>query len=364
MLQDPLLRYENMPKSAQDLPDKIGLKRDKGVALDVYQCSGCGLVQLINEPVSYYKNVIRAAAFSDDMRAFRIKQFAEIIDKYSLRNKKVIEIGCGRGEYLSLIKQSGVDAYGIENLNTSVEFCVKNGLKVSAGFIEQEDQAVVGGPFAAFIMLNYFEHLPNPNLILAGIKHNLAEDGIGLIEVPNFDMILRNKLFSEFIPDHLSYFTEDTLETALKINGFDILESKEIWHDYIISMIVRKRKKVELADFCLHQSKLKNALSDYISKFQKVAIWGAGHQAFALISLMELSKQVRYVVDSAPFKQGKYTPASHLPIVDPETLNLDPPDAIIIIAGGYSDEVARTIKQKHSLIKNVAVLRSHGLEII
>ncbi|MFA5839250.1 MAG: methyltransferase domain-containing protein [Candidatus Margulisiibacteriota bacterium] len=364
LLQDPLLRYENMPKSAQDLPDKIGLKRDKGVALDVYQCSGCGLVQLINEPVSYYKNVIRAAAFSDDMRAFRIKQFAEIIDKYSLRNKKVIEIGCGRGEYLSLIKQSGVDAYGIENLNTSVEFCVKNGLKVSAGFIEQEDQAVVGGPFAAFIMLNYFEHLPNPNLILAGIKHNLAEDGIGLIEVPNFDMILRNKLFSEFIPDHLSYFTEDTLETALKINGFDILESKEIWHDYIISMIVRKRKKVELADFCLHQSKLKNALSDYISKFQKVAIWGAGHQAFALISLMELSKQVRYVVDSAPFKQGKYTPASHLPIVDPETLNLDPPDAIIIIAGGYSDEVARTIKQKHSLIKNVAVLRSHGLEII
>ena len=55
--------------------------------------------------------------------------------------------------------------------------------------------------------MSYLEHLPDPNTVLQGISYNLNEDGIGLVEVPNFEMILEKNLYSEFIIDHLFYFT-------------------------------------------------------------------------------------------------------------------------------------------------------------
>jgi hypothetical protein len=91
-----------MPAAAQYLPDAGSLAGDKGVVLDVCQCAGCGLVQLSNEPVPYYKEVIRATAVSAEMTVFRRRQFADFVQKYSLCGKSVVEIGCGRGEYLSI----------------------------------------------------------------------------------------------------------------------------------------------------------------------------------------------------------------------------------------------------------------------
>jgi SAM-dependent methyltransferase len=354
-----------MPKSAQFLPDIENLSADKGLTLDIYQCSVCGLVQIADEPVPYYKDVIRAAAFSPEMKDFRIKQFDDFVKKYSLDKKKILEIGCGKGEYLSIMKQLNVDAYGIENLEESVDFCRKNGLNVSKGFIENAEYKINNAPFDAFFILNFFEHLPEPNSLLGGIYNNLTEDSIGLVEVPNFDMILRKKLFSEFIPDHLFYFTKQTLSFVLSLSGFEVIECNEIWYNYIISAVVRKKKKTDLSDFYQYQEKLKREINSYIDGFddKKVAIWGAGHQALSIISLTDISKKIKYVVDSAPFKQGKYTPATHVPIVAPEHLESDPVDAIIVMAASYSDEVAKIIKEKFNKKIKIAILREYGLEI-
>lgn len=353
-----------MPKAAQFLPDAKSLKNDKGVTLTVFQCSGCGLVQLNDTPVPYYKEVIRAAAISNEMKDFRIKQFGNFVQKFSLKGKKIIEIGCGRGEYLSFIQQSGVRAYGLEYSKESVAHCLKNGLKVSKGFIENSNFKIKNAPFNAFFILNFLEHLPDPNSIFRGIYNNLTDDAIGLVEVPNFDMILQKKLFSEFIPDHLFYFTKETLNTTLKLNGLEIIECNEVWHDYIISAIVKKRKKFDISHFYKYQAKLENEIEKYICRFKnkKVAIWGAGHQALAIIALMNLAGKIKYVIDSAPFKQGKYTPATHISIVSPDTLDSDPVDAVIIIAASYSDEVAKIIRQKFDRNINIAILRDFGLE--
>ncbi len=364
--KEPLLRYENMPKAAQFLPDAESLENDRGVDLELCQCSGCGLVQLSNEPVPYYKEVIRAAAFSEEMKKFRIKQFDSFVQKYSLKNKKIIEIGCGGGEYLQLMKKAGADAYGVEFSEKSIGTCTENGLNVSKGFIETPDSKLNNAPFDAFFILNFLEHIPNLNAALRGICNNLTDDAVGLVEVPNFDMILRNKLFSEFINDHLFYFTRETLNAVLKLNGFEILESKEIWYDYIISAVVRKRKKLDISHFYEYHEKLKNELEEYINRFEtkKVAIWGAGHQALSIISLTNLNDKIKYVVDSATFKQRKYTPATHIPILCPETLKSDPVDAVIVMAASYSDEVAKIIKGKFDKNINIAVLRDFGLEIL
>ena len=401
--EEPLLRYENMPRAAQFLPDAGSLKSDKGVDLEVYQCSGCGLVQLSNDPVPYYKEVIRAAAFSEEMKDFRRKQFGSFVQKFSLKGKKIIEIGCGCGEYLSIMQQFGVEVYGLEHSEESVMQCIKNGLKVSKGFVESSNYRIDHAPFDAFFILNFLEHLPDPNSTLRGIYNNLTDDAVGIVEVPNFDMILRNKLFSEFICDHLFYFTKETLSSTLRLNGFEIIDCNEVWHDYIISAVVhpvkssvvgmakplfhrvRKTKiitlhpllprggrgnyrvhKTDLSHFYKYQAQLKNEIEEYIRRFKdkEVAIWGAGHQALAIISLINLADKIKYVVDSAPFKQGKYTPATHIPIVSPDVLYSDQVDAVIVMAASYSDEVAGIIRQKHDRNMNIAILRDFGLEII
>ncbi|OGC10913.1 methyltransferase [candidate division WOR-1 bacterium RIFOXYC2_FULL_37_10] len=363
---EPILHYKNMPKSAQFLPDLAALSSEKGIDLEICECMGCRLVQLNSEPVAYYKDVIRAAAFSEDMEKFRIKQFSDFFKKYSLKGQKIIEIGCGKGEYLSIMQQCGAEAYGLEHLSESVAQCINQGLKVEQGYIDNGSYTLKQAPFAAFFILNFFEHFPDPNSALKGIYNNLAPNAIGIVEVPNFDMILRNKLFSEFIPDHIFYFTKKTLTTTLHLNGFDIIDCSEIWHDFIISATVKKGRRMDLSSFYQHQTKIKDEMDRYISQFKQksVAVWGASHQALAIISLADLSNKIRYVVDSAPFKQGKYTSATHIPIVAPVMLNIDPVDAIIIMAASYSDEVARIVRQKFDKNINVSILRDFGLEIV
>jgi SAM-dependent methyltransferase len=353
-----------MPRAAQFLPDAESLESDKGVDLEVCQCSGCGLVQLSNAPVPYYKEVIRAAAFSEEMKDFRRKQFGRFIQRFSLKGKKVIEIGCGRGEFLSIMQQLGVEAYGLEHSEESVRQCIKNGLRVSKGFIQSSTHRLNHAPFDAFFMLNFLEHLPGPNSTLRGICNNLTDDAVGLVEVPSFDMILRKRLFSEFVCDHLFYFTKETLNTTLRLNGFEVIDCSEVWHDYIISAIVKKREKIDISHFYGHQVQLENEIGDYIRGFKNIAIWGAGHQAFAIISLLDLADKIKYVVDSAPFKQGKYTPAAHVRIASPDALESDPVDAVIVMAAGYSDEVAGIIRQKFDRKMSVSILRDFGLEVV
>jgi hypothetical protein len=103
-------------------------------------------------------------------------------------------------------------------------------------------------------------------------------------------------------------------------------------------------------------------LEEFVGGYGRVAVWGAGHQAFAIMALMNLGGKIRYVVDSAPFKQGKLTPVSHIPIVAPGTLRADPVDAVLIMAGSYSGEIAKILRQQFDPGLNLAILREFGLE--
>ena len=370
LLANPLLQFENMPGAAQYMPDEDTLATDKGENLNVCQCPDCGLVQLNGAPVSYYREVVRAAGFSDEMKAFRKKQFQEFSSKYELAGRKVLEIGCGKGEYLRLLNDQGMAAEGLEYAQASVDACVASGLVAHQGYLDDDMPGLSGlpglpgGPYDAFVMLNFLEHMPDPRKALKNLRANLADGGIGLIEVPNFDMIVKEGLFSEFISDHLFYFTRDTLLNLLNISGFEVLDCQAVWHDYSLSATVRIRPQTDLSDFSVEQNKISAEINSFIDKHApgQVAIWGAGHQALAVISLAKLAGRVKYVVDSADFKQGKFTPATHLPIVSPATLISDPVDAVIVMAASYSDEVARVIRRDYDALIDVAVLRSFGLE--
>ena len=92
LFEKPILVLNNMPKGAQSFLKREDLSMDRGVDLELYQCSCCGLIQLTREPVPYYKEVIRAVAFSEEMKAFKRRQFKEFLEKYKLIGKKFLKL--------------------------------------------------------------------------------------------------------------------------------------------------------------------------------------------------------------------------------------------------------------------------------
>lgn len=359
-----LLSFMNMPKSAQFFPSKEDCVVEKGVNLYLYQCQYCGLLQLSGEPVPYYRDVIRATNVSDEMRLFRERQYASFVDRYHLKNKKIIEIGCGCGEYMSFMETVADNVFGIENSVESTNKARASGHKVFCQYVKDEDTVIEGAPYAAFYCMNFLEHIPYPCDFLRGIANNLCDDAVGLVEVPNFNYIIENKLYSELIQDHLSYFTQDTLKKLLELCGFEILSCQSIWYEYIISVEVRKRKSLDLQDFYRQCDFLKENVKSFFERMfasnRKVAVWGAGHQALANLSLLDIYKNVECVIDSAPFKQGKYTPATHIPTVSPKVLNGGEIDTVLIMAGGYSDEINNMIRERYPYIKT-CVLTDNGI---
>lgn len=366
LVAEPLLVFNNMPASAQNIPGREEVEADKGITLNLHQCKGCGLVQFDCEPVPYYKDVIRSGGFSTTMVNLRRNQYTHLIETYKLARKKFIEVGCGRGEFLSVLTEFPVQAYGIENKEELVAIARDNGLNVTKNFLDSGNDRLENGPFDVFLSFNFFEHQPNPNGMLQGIYNNLTEDGMGLITVPSLEYILEHNGYYEFIHDHLVYYTFDTLEFALNKNGFEVLEKEMVNRD-TISMIVRKKKKIDVSKIAESYNSICTGINSYIdslnAKGKKVAIWGASHQGFTLASTAKLTKKVEYIIDSAPFKQGKYAPASHIPIVSPDDAGKHPVDAIIIMAPGYTDEIAGIIKEKYGEQVEIAVMMTKTLQM-
>jgi len=366
LFQHALLSYENSPKSAQGFLNSLE-DADDSVDLEIFQCTKCGLVQHDLPPVPYYKEVIRAVAFSKEMGDFRIGQLRNWIVRNQLQDKLILEVGCGKGEYLDLMSAAGAkNVTGLEFSKENISAAQKSGHKIYQGYLDQNFSPSADFKFDAFTIFSFLEHWPNPNEGLQLLYTHLSDGACGLVEVPNFDLILEKGLYSEFTTDHIFYFDKKTFTFLLEKNGFEITSIKPVWYDYILSAEVRKKRPLNVNNFLMIQEKVKSELATYIDRFPKnsVAVWGAGHQALAVIAMAKIDSTIKYILDSASFKQGKYTPATHLPIVSPDAILSDPPMAIIVMAAGYSSEVARIIEEKYPLIKNISILKEDHLEIL
>jgi 2-polyprenyl-3-methyl-5-hydroxy-6-metoxy-1,4-benzoquinol methylase len=390
----PLMTLTDMPASAQDIPAGEKLEEEQGITLSLHQCESCGLVQFDCEPVAYYKDVIRSGGFTTTMVNLRKSQYRHFIDGYHLEGKKLIEAGCGQGEFLSVLSEFPVKAYGIENRESLVCLAKEKGLTVWKQFAEEgevftADDGSVSGPFDGFLSFNFLEHQPDPVGMLRCIADNLSEEGVGLITVPSLEYILQYDGYYELIRDHLAYYTFDTLLYAAEMAGFQVMEEEMVNRD-TLSVIVRKRKQEatennrkqkagqpenDRKQKSVDISGLKESLGTIGRELEaltgrlkdqgkSLAIWGASHQGFTLASTTVIGRFARYMIDSAPFKQGKYAPASHLPIVPPDHYHKDPVDAILIVAPGYTDEIAGIIQEKFGRNIEILALKSNHLERI
>lgn len=360
----PLISFNNMPASAQDIPNAEEMKEDMGITLNLYQCPRCSLVQLDSSPVHYYKDVIRAGGGSSTMKELRKEEYKDFIERFDLYGKKILEVGCGKGEFLSLWKEFDVQCIGIENSSDLVAQGRSQGLNIIHGFMNDPNMKLKNGPFDAFCQFNFLEHQPRPNEMLQTIYNNLTDEGVGLITVPSLEYILTHNGYYELIRDHLAYYSESSLKLLFENNGFDVVKLKTVNRD-THEIQVRKRNQINLSNWIYGYEKLREEIIEFINdNGGETAIWGASHQGFTLIPSMHLEPFIKCIIDSAPFKQGRYAPASHIPIISPNEFCKRPTKSIIIVAPGYTEEIYKCIRQEFGMDIVVATLRSNSLEIL
>lgn len=344
-----IFTLNRQPKSAQGFIRKKQLHLDKPIDIQLYQCTNCSVVQILDRPVKYYKDVIRATSNSKEMQKLRHTQFKSWIDRNKLQNKKILEIGSHKGENLEIAQKYCKSVYGLENSLESVYYSKNKKLKVFQGYLEKKFKFPNKIKFDAFYVLNFMEHWPNPFESFNCLKKMLNNKFNGIIEVPNFDMILDKKLVSEITLDHLLYFTKKTFNHCLERIGFSVHKINTICDDYILSAEVANKSVLNLNKFGFSLENKIKKINSLLRNFSKneVVIWGAGHQALSLISSAKLEKRVCCIIDSAKFKQNLFAPVSHLKIKSPEILKSCNFKLIFIIAGSYNDEIERVIKKKY-----------------
>jgi len=313
---EALLAYNKQPSAAQHFPDDKTIPYDLGIPLEVFQCTGCGTVQIPAVPVDYYAEAIRSPDW--DVDPFRRQQYDDFVKEFNLQGKKIVHV----------------------------------------------DNKPEPDKYDAFLMFNYLEHFPDPRQTLVQIRDNLEGPGVGIIEVPNFDEIIRDRIFGEFIIDHLFYFTEKTLRFVCEASGFDVIRIEEIWNGASLSAVVRKRTPLSEVPFRDNQKELIQDMDDFIDQFDSATIWGAGHQTLMFLTMMESLDKVPYVVDDFKPKQHKYTHVSHKLVLPCEQLKKEPVDAIIIVVGWQYKSVLKRIEELDLNPKpTIALIEKATLEV-
>ena len=404
----PLMTLDDMPASAQNIPAASELAEDHPLSLTLCQCPSCGLVQFDTEPVDYYRDVIRAGGGTRTMTRLRHEEYARLLtamQEHHIHGRRIVEVGCGRGEFLRMWQNLAEDPEGAAALardqardplsgqpNAAPLHLV--GLEHKPSLVEEAnavadkkyrvyegfatgDVRYPEGPFDAFVQFNFLEHQPDPCDMLRNIGRNLKPQALGLITVPSFEYILRYNGYYELLRDHIANYTEFTLQKLLQDCGFELLRMDLVNRD-TIEAIVRKADPDELSELhysgrLIDVSALRdsydrlsasvNAHIDHLSESHRtMAIWGASHQGFTLAATTKLSGRVEYIIDSAPFKQGRFSPASHIPIVAPDYAVAHPVDEILIVAPGYTDEIAGIIRERFDENVRILVLRTDRIE--
>ncbi len=168
-----------------------------------------------------------------------------LVNKYS-KGKKILDIGCGTGDFLNLFNKKGWETHGIEPNEKARNFANS---KHNLLNIKDDNyiKCIENEYFDVITMWHVLEHVPSVNEKLDDIKRILKTDGILIIAVPNADSF-DAKIYSEFwagydIPRHLYHFTINTIDKLLAKHRFSISKIIPMKFDsYYISLLSEKYK--------------------------------------------------------------------------------------------------------------------------
>lgn len=197
---------------------------------NLYRCPACGMVysdkdysrEILQEVYSesYYKNLRHFSPITDKRYASILKR----LSKYST-GRRLLDIGCGAGQFLLAAKRSGWDVLGTEISEATAKWMRIN-FSLDIRCQELLTMNLQRNYFDCVTMFESIEHLNSPDNYLKKINHILKKGGILFVTTPNFNSLSRmflGKNWSVFSREHLFYFSTKSLLRLLRINGFRIV---------------------------------------------------------------------------------------------------------------------------------------------
>lgn len=354
------------------------LKKEPKYPLVVCFCNTCSLLQLryLVKPEVMFKNYLYIPS-SSKTRVEHFRKLAESIRSMVKLDDKslVIDIGSNDGSLLICFKNLGVRVLGIDPAENLVKIAALNGIETVKGYFDSDIALKTMekyGKAKTILSTNTIAHISNLHEVLRGVNTLMEKEGIFVMEFPYVMDLLDKNLFDTIYHEHLSYFS---LKSLLKLSEKSDLEIFDIQRNDLdggairvfwkkkdgaqnkinkknIKKILKKEKEYGLYEkeaygkFADRIKTLKIAFLQKINYFKKkrkkIVGYGAAAKANVLLNYFGLdTKTIDYIVDSTPYKQGLFTPGTHIPIYSEEKIYNTIPDYILIFAWNFSKEIIK-----------------------
>lgn len=362
---EPFFDFGEMPTriGVQCLSRQEALESPRG-HIELAFCRDCSLVTntrycaAMMDYASAYDNDL---GFSMVYQEYEQRLINRLIRNYNVRNKSVIEIGCGNGSFIKRLCNAGA--------NTGIGF--DPSLEHSPASSSKDVELIAGyypggiDPSLADLIVcrQVLEHLPDPLSFLVDLRTSLRDSRHTVLyfEVPNFEFVLDELALWTVIYEHCTYFTRESLAWVFEAAGFEVQAVYDCFEGQFLGI-----EALPIAVRPGHKPVPDGRISDRIDAFVKklnnkilnwkqeleaprfsgtrAVLWGAGARAVTFCNLLKAGDRLPYVVDVNPNKAGKYLPGTAQQIVAPAFLKEYQPGAIIVMNEIYRDEIRKSVE--------------------
>ena len=344
--------------------------------LKLFICEKCFLVQIdeyqksneiFNEKYAYFSSISKS--WLEHSR----KYVYMIMKKLQLnKNSFVVEIASNDGYLLQYFKELNIPCLGIEPASNTAAESRRKGIAVIEYFfgvrLVKELTSKKKNP-DLLLGNNVLAHTPDINDFVQGLKLYLCETGVITMEFPHLMQLIENNQFDTIYHEHFSYLSFLTIKSVFEAHNLEIYDveqlpthggslriyakhieddSKEISNNVEDLFNLEISKKMNTMDYYKDfQNKANRIKSEFVNFLiqqklnkKKVVAYGAAAKGNTLLNYCGIKQDlIGFVVDKSPYKQGKFLPGSHIPIINEKEIKKFKPDYIVILPWNIKDEI-------------------------
>ena len=331
-------------------------------------CNDCGFISnLAFDPslqdygVAYEETQGFSPRFNEFARALALRW----IERYGVRGRTVLEIGCGKGEFLSLMCELGPnDGIGIDPA-----FVPERASGPAASRIrfiaDLYDERYAHLEADVIVCRHTIEHIAPVAEFLRLVRRTIGDrhETLVLFDLPDVVRVLREGAFWDVYYEHCSYFSPGSLARLFRRTGFRVLALERDYDDqYLVlealpdaddgsSPLPIEDQPDELAalvasfrtQFEATTRGWRRVLRAARADGDRVAVWGAGSKAVAFLTTLAADDEVAYAVDVNPYKRAKYLAGTGHLVRGPDDLLEEPPDLVVAMNAIYLPEIRATL---------------------
>lgn len=333
-------------------------------AISLTLCHNCGLVfnsEFSDRLLEYDKNYDNEQYYSSWYEEYADNLAKILIDRYHIGSKRILEVGCGNGNFLRLLcmqshsKGVGIDpAYRGKKETGDVSFIT-----------DYFNEKYSGIEADVLILRHVLEHIQNPGEFLTHIVHNIAVDTelVAMIEAPDFKWILEQGAYWDILYEHCNYFTKESLENLLQLSQIEVSDIFSTFQNqYAMAIGKFAMKKPSEPKLVGQPCSSREIIDAFVSNVEErrhridsiidgregpFTIWGVAGKGVTFINMLDTRVQgeIPFVIDINEKKQGKYCPGTGHKIVPPALLEQEKGlKDIMVMNPNYYAEIARLVE--------------------